>query len=502
MQQPNNDPAQTPQDPSELVRIRREKLANRRAEGKDPFVITRFERTSSAQEIAERFDRLEGATVRIAGRIMTWRDMGRATFVDLRDASGRIQLYIKIDDLGQEAYADFNTWDIGDIIGVEGFVFRTRRGEISVHVKSIALLSKSLLPLPDKWHGLKDTELRYRQRYVDLIAAPEVRETFVKRSRIIRAIRAFLDDRGYLEVETPVLHGLAGGAAARPFVTHHNALDTDLYLRIALELHLKRLIVGGFERVYEIGRVFRNEGIDTRHNPEFTLLELYEAYTDLDGIMDLVEDMLRTVSHSVLGRGQISYGGVALDLDLPFERATMTELVLRHSGVDFSGIATLDEARAAAGARGVAIEPHFGIGRILEAFFDAYAEKQIVGPMFVTEYPVEISPFAKRMPQNPDYTERFELFILGREYANAFSELNDPDDQRRRFEEQMRLRALGDEEAGELDEDFLTAMEYGLPPTGGLGVGVDRLVMLLTDSASIRDVLLFPTMRPLPSKTE
>lgn len=502
MQERQNDAEQAPQELSELVRIRREKLEKRRAMGGDPFLITRFERNCSAQEIAARFDELDGQTVRIAGRIMTWRDMGKATFVDLHDVTGRIQLYIRINDVGEESYADFNTWDIGDIIGVEGFVFRTRRGEISVHVKTIELLSKSLLPLPDKWHGLKDTELRYRQRYVDLITGPEVRDTFVKRSKIIREIRAFLDTRGYLEVETPVLHGIAGGATARPFITHHNALDIDLYLRIALELHLKRLIVGGLEKVYEIGRVFRNEGIDTRHNPEFTLLELYEAYTDLYGVMDLVEQMIRQVSHSVLGTGQISYGGVALDLDAPFERATMTGLVLRYSGVDFSKIATLEEARAAAAAHGVAIEPRYGMGKILEAFFEEYAEKEIVGPMFVTEYPVEISPFAKRMPQKPDYTERFELFILGREYANAFSELNDPDDQRRRFEEQMRLKALGDDEAGELDEDFLTAMEYGMPPTGGLGVGIDRLVMLLTDSASIRDVLLFPTMRPLPSKIE
>ncbi|MBC8576469.1 lysine--tRNA ligase [Yanshouia hominis] len=495
-------PEQTQQDLSELARIRREKLDSLRAEGKNPFEITKYERTSCAREIAGRFDEMENQTVRIAGRIMTWRNMGKASFIDLRDASGRMQIYIRINDVGEEAYAAFNTWDIGDIIGVEGFVFRTRKGEISVHAKEIRLLSKALLPLPDKWHGLKDTELRYRQRYVDLITSPEVKETFVKRSQIIREIRSFLDGRGYLEVETPVLHAIAGGAAAKPFITHHNALDIDMYMRIALELHLKRLIVGGFDKVYEIGRVFRNEGIDTRHNPEFTLLELYEAYTDLYGVMDLVEDLFHTVCAKVLGTGKISYGGVELNLDKPFERITMTEIVKRYSGVDFSEITTVEQARAAAKEHHVEIEERFGIGKILEAFFDEFAEKNIIQPTFVTEYPVEISPLAKRMPEKPDYTERFELFIIGREYANAFSELNDPIDQRGRFEEQARQKALGDDEACDVDEDYLTAMEYGMPPTGGLGIGVDRFVMLLTDSASIRDVLLFPTMRPMPSRTE
>ncbi len=494
-------PEQT-QDLFELARIRREKLDTLRAEGKNPFEITKFERTSCAREIADRFEALENQTVRIAGRIMTWRNMGKASFIDLRDASGRMQVYLKINDLGEEAYADFNTWDIGDIIGVEGFVFRTRRGEISVHATAISLLSKALLPLPDKWHGLKDTEMRYRQRYVDLITSPEVKDTFVKRSQIIREIRSFLDARGYLEVETPVLHAIAGGASAKPFITHHNALDLDMYLRIALELHLKRLIVGGFDKVYEIGRVFRNEGIDTRHNPEFTLLELYEAYTDFHGVMDLVEELIHAVCAKVLGTGKISYGGIELDLDKPFERVTMTEIVKRHSGVDFSEITTLEQARAVAKEHHVQIEERFGIGKILEAFFDEFAEKNIIQPTFVTEYPVEISPLAKRMPEKPDYTERFELFIIGREYANAFSELNDPIDQRGRFEEQARQKALGDDEACEVDEDYLTAMEYGLPPTGGLGIGIDRLVMLLTDSASIRDVLLFPTMRPISTKTE
>jgi lysyl-tRNA synthetase class 2 len=489
-------------DVSEQARVRREKLKDLKVSGKNPYQVTKFDRTASAASIIHSFDEMEGKTVRLAGRIMSWRDMGKATFVDLLDATGRIQLYIKINDVGQETYAAFNTWDIGDIIGTEGFVFRTRRGEISVHVTAISLLSKSLLPLPDKWHGLKDTELRYRQRYVDLITAPEVKEAFIKRSQIIREIRSFLDARGYLEVETPVLHTIAGGAAARPFLTHHNTLDITMNLRIALELHLKRLIVGGFDKVYEIGRVFRNEGIDTRHNPEFTLLELYEAYIDMYGVMDLVEDLFRTVSHKVCNTGKIVYTGHELDLDKPFERVTMTELVRRHAGVDFEKITNLQEAKAVAAQHNIRVEDHFGVGKILQAFFDEYAEKNIIQPTFVTEYPVEISPFAKRMPQNPDYTERFELFIVGREYANAFSELNDPIDQRERFEQQLLARQKGDEEAGEIDEDFINAMEYGMPPTGGLGIGVDRLVMLLTDSASIRDVLLFPTMKPINSKTE
>lgn len=486
-----------PQDLSELLKIRREKLNDLKRRGKNPYEITIFERSAYAKQIVEHFDEMDGQEVSVAGRIMTWRNMGKATFLDLMDASGRIQLYIRINNVGEEAYQEFGRWDIGDIIGVRGSVFKTHKGEISVQVHEIALLSKSLLPLPDKWHGLKDTETRYRQRYVDLIVNPETRETFVKRSKIIREIRTFLDNRGYLEVETPVLHTIAGGAAAKPFITHHNALDIDMYLRIALELHLKRLIVGGFDKVYEIGRVFRNEGIDTRHNPEFTLLELYEAYTNLGGIMDLVEDLFHTVSEKVLGTGKISYGGVELELDKPFERVTMTEIVKRYSGVDFKEIKTQEEARRAAKEHHVEVEPHFGVGKILEAFFDEFAEKNIIQPTFVTEYPVEISPFAKRIPGNEEYTERFELFIIGREYANAFSELNDPIDQRERFERQMELKAKGDEEAGEIDEDFLCAMEYGMPPTGGLGIGVDRMVMLLTDSASIRDVLLFPTMKPL-----
>ncbi len=493
------------EDISELMRIRREKLSALKQAGKDPFVITSFERTAYAQEIVGNFEGLEGKTVSLAGRIMSWRDMGKACFLDLRDVSGRIQLYVKIDDLGEENYAEFGRWDLGDIIGVEGFVFKTRRGEVSVHVHKLALLSKSLIPLPDKWHGLKDTDIRYRQRYLDLLVSPEVKDTFIKRSRIITETRRFLEGRGFLEVETPVLHGIAGGATARPFITHHNTLDMDMYLRIALELHLKRLIVGGFDRVYEIGRVFRNEGISVRHNPEFTLLELYQAFTDYKGMMELTESLIRTVAHEVLGTGQIAYSGVPLDLDKPFDVITMAGgggggggggAVLQYAGVDFKAMTTVEEARAAAKAHGISYEERHGIGGILELFFERYAEEKIINPTFVTEHPVEISPFAKRKPNDPLYTERFELFIMGREYANAFSELNDPIDQRQRFEHQMELRAKGDDEAGEIDEDFINAMEYGMPPTGGLGIGIDRLVMMLTDSYSIRDVLLFPAMKP------
>lgn len=491
----NNEPLE--QDLSELARIRREKLNELKQAGKNPYEITTFTRTAYANQIHENFEELEGKEVSLAGRIMTWRDMGKASFVDLSDAKGRVQLYLKIDIVGEETYKEFGKWDLGDIIGVTGKVFRTRRGEISVQVEQIKLLSKSLLPLPDKWHGLKDTDLRYRQRYVDLITSPEVRDTFLKRSKIIKEIRNFLDERGYLEVETPVLHSIAGGAAARPFITHHNTLDIDMYLRIALELHLKRLIVGGFDKVYEIGRVFRNEGMSVRHNPEFTMLELYEAYIDYHGIMDLVEEMFRTVAHKVLGTGKVTYNGVELDLEKPFIRITMNDAVKQYSGVDFKNVKTLEEAKKLAKEHHIAVEPHHTVGNILESFFEHYAEQNMVQPTFVTEYPVEISPFAKRKPDDHEYTERFELFIMGREYANAFSELNDPIDQRERFEHQMELKSKGDEEAGDIDEDFLTAMEYGMPPTGGLGVGVDRLVMLLTDSYSIRDVLFFPTMKPI-----
>jgi lysyl-tRNA synthetase class 2 len=492
----NSESKSSQEELSELRRIRREKLEALQREGHDPFAVTSFACDARAKDIVNGFADYEGKEVSLAGRIMSRRDMGKASFADLRDASGRIQLYVKIDDLGPEQYEEFGRWDLGDIAGVTGSVFRTRRGEISVHVHTAALLSKSLNPLPDKWHGLKDTDLRYRQRYLDLLVSPEVKDTFVKRSHIISATRRFLEQRGFLEVETPVLHTIAGGAAARPFITHHNTLDMDMYLRIALELHLKRLIIGGFDRVYEIGRVFRNEGISVRHNPEFTLLELYQAYTDIHGMMELTESLVRQIAREVLGTGQIRYGELDIDLDKPFEVVTMAGAVLQHAGVDFKAMSTVEEARAAARAHHIAFEERHGVGGILELFFERYVEDKLVQPTFVTEHPVEISPFAKRKPGDPLYTERFELFMVGREIANAFSELNDPIDQRRRFEHQMELRAKGDEEAGVIDEDFLTAMEYGMPPTGGLGIGMDRLVMLLTDSTSIRDVLLFPAMKP------
>ena len=481
----------------EQRRVRREKLAELQAAGHDPFQITTYDVTHTAKQIRDHYDELEGKEVSLAGRMMSRRKMGKASFIDLRDHTDRIQSYVRVDNVGEESYASFKKWDIGDIIGLKGTVFKTKSGEISIHATEIVLLSKALLPLPEKFHGLTDTETRYRQRYVDLIVNPEVRDTFVKRSLIIREIRNYLDQEKFLEVETPVLHTIAGGAAARPFITHHNALDIDMYMRIALELHLKRLIVGGFDRVYEIGRVFRNEGIDTRHNPEFTLLELYQAYTDFNGMMDLTENLIRHVAKTVLGSGIIQYGDVTIDLEKPFERLSMKDAVKKYAGVDFGEISTLEEARAVAKEHHVDYEEHHLKGDILNLFFEAFCEDKLIQPTFITEHPVEISPLAKRKPSDPDYTERFELFIVGREHANAFSELNDPIDQRARFEHQMELRAAGDDEASETDEDFLTALEYGMPPTGGLGIGIDRLVMLLTNSASIRDVLLFPTMKPL-----
>ena len=466
-------------------------------EGKDPFQITTYARTAYADQIVEKFDEMEGRTVSIAGRIMSKRGMGKASFIDLRDSSGRVQSYVRQDHVGPEVYADFKKWDIGDIIGIEGEVFRTQKGEISVKADKAVLLSKSLLPLPEKWHGLKDTELRYRQRYVDLIVNPDVKDTFVKRSRIVSAIRSVLDRKGFLEVETPVLHMQAGGANARPFITHHNTLDLDMYLRIALELHLKRLIVGGFDKVYEIGRTFRNEGMDPRHNPEFTLLELYEAYTDYRGMMDITEELIRYCAQTVLGTNVIRYGDVEIDLDKPFERLSMLDAVKKYSGVDFRTVETLEQARALAKEHHIEYEERHGKGDILSLFFEEYCEEHLIQPVFITEHPVDISPLSKRKPDDPEYTERFELFILGREHANGFSELNDPIDQRARFEHQAALKAAGDEEATDVDEDFLTALEYGMPPTGGVGIGVDRLVMLLTNSVSIRDVLLFPAMKPL-----
>ena len=489
------------QDLNELFQIRRDKLDELKQTGRNPFEITKYEVTAYANEIIEHFDEMEGKVVSLAGRMMSKRGMGKASFVDLRDNTGRLQSYVRIDAVGEETYQSFKKWDIGDIIGIEGEVFRTHKGEISIKASKITLLSKSLLPLPEKWHGLRDTDTRYRQRYVDLIVNPDVKDTFVKRSRIITEIRRFLDGEGFLEVETPVLHNIAGGASARPFITHHNALNIDMYMRIALELHLKRLIVGGFDRVYEIGRVFRNEGTDTKHNPEFTLLELYQAYTDYEGMMDITERMIKTVAQNVLGTTTVQYGEHEIDLGKPFARISMTDAVKQYSGVDFSQIETLEEARTAAQERHIEFEDRHLKGDILNLFFDEYVEDKLIQPTFITDYPVEISPLAKRKPSDPTMTERFELFILGREHANAFSELNDPIDQKGRFEHQVELKKAGDDEAADMDTDYITALEYGMPPTGGLGIGIDRLVMLLTNNDCIRDVLLFPTMKPLKDVT-
>lgn len=484
------------QDTNELRRIRVEKLEALQAEGNDPFHITLAEQTHTAAKIVENYDELEGKDVSICGRIMTWRDMGKANFIDIRDRSGRMQIYVRMNDIGEEEFAAFKKWDIGDIIEVKGFVFRTRRGEISVHAKQVRLLTKSLLPLPEKFHGLKDTDTRYRQRYLDLIMNPEVKDTFYKRSKIISEIRRYLDSLDFMEVETPMLVSNAGGAAARPFFTHHNALDEDFKLRISLELYLKRLIVGGMERVYEIGRVFRNEGLDTRHNPEFTLMELYQAYTDYHGMMDLVEGLIRHTAKTVLGSAVVKYGDIELDFESDFERITMLDAVKKYAGIDFDAL-TFEEACVLAKEKGIEFEPRHKKGDLLSMFFEEFVEENLVQPTFVIDYPVEVSPLTKRKPSKPEYTERFELFVAGRELANAYSELNDPIDQRGRFEAQEELLAAGDEEANHTDEDFLTALEYGMPPTGGIGIGIDRLVMLLTDSAAIRDVLLFPTMKSL-----
>ena len=493
---------QVQQDLNELLQIRRDKLALMQKNGNNPFDITSYEVNSKAKEIVDNFVEADegeaGRQVSAAGRIMSWRDMGKAAFMDLRDVSGRIQLYVKIDVIGEEQYKNLaSTLDIGDIVGVKGEVFRTRRGEISIKVSEITILSKSLLPLPEKYHGLKDVDARYRQRYVDLIVNPEVKDAFIKRSRIISEIRKFLDSLDFMEVETPVLHSQAGGAAARPFITHHNTLDIDLYLRIALELHLKRLIVGGFDRVYEIGRVFRNEGMDTRHNPEFTMLELYQAYTDFEGMMNITENLIRTVAGNVLGTTTVTYGDLEIDLGKPFARMSMVEAIEKYCGVDFTKVADVEEARKLADEHHIEYEARHKKGEIINLFFEKYVEEKLIQPTFITGHPTDISPLAKRCRDNPEYTERFELFILGGEYCNAFSELNDPIDQRGRFEAQAAAKAAGDDEACDVDEDFLTALEYGLPPTGGMGMGVDRIVMLLTNSQSIRDVLLFPTMKPL-----
>ena len=492
--QANAEP--TAEELSEVLRVRREKLTALQQAGNDPFAQTRFDRTVYAQQIAEQFDQLEEKPVAVAGRIMSKRSMGKASFFDIADASGKIQIYIKLNVIGEETYEQFKKWDIGDIVGVNGEVFRTKHGEISIRATKAVLLSKSLLPLPEKFHGLTNTDLRYRQRYVDLIVNPEVRDVFVKRSLIIRELRTFLDSKGYLEVETPVLHNIAGGAAARPFITHHNSLNIDMYLRIALELHLKRLIVGGFDKVYEIGRVFRNEGMDTKHNPEFTMLEFYQAYSNYEDVMNLTEEMLRYVAQKVLGTTTVVYGDQEIDLGKPFARISMVEAVKKYTGVDFDAIQTLEEARAAAKEHHIQYEERHLKGDILNLFFDEFVEDKLIQPTFLTGHPVEISPLSKRDAAHPGYTERFELFITSREFANAFSELNDPIDQKARFEHQLELKAQGDEEATDMDNDFITALEYGLPPTGGFGMGVDRLVMLLTNQPSIRDVLLFPTMKP------
>lgn len=482
---------------NELIKVRHDKLKDLQEKGKDPFHITKFDVNAHSQDVIDNFEELEGKDVTIAGRIMAKRDMGKASFIHIQDQKGKIQSYVRRDELGDEDYAEFKKFDIGDIVGITGLVFRTQKGEISVRAHKVTLLSKSLQILPEKYHGLKDTEVRYRQRYLDLIVNPEVKDAFIKRSMIIREIRSFLDQRNFLEVETPVLHSIAGGAAARPFITHHNALDIDMYMRIALELHLKRLIVGGFDRVYEIGRVFRNEGMSVRHNPEFTLLELYQAYADYEDIMNLTEELIRHVAVAVNGSAVLEYNGVTIDLEKPFTRLSMVDAVKEYAKVDFRAVKDVEEARALAKEHHIACEKHHGKGDILNLFFEHYVEEHLIQPTFITEHPVEISPLSKRKPNDPEYTERFELFIVGREHANAFSELNDPIDQRGRFMHQEELRAAGDDEATEMDEDFLTALEYGMPPTGGLGIGIDRLVMLITNSYSIRDVLLFPTMKPI-----
>ena len=500
MEQENRGQAVKGQDVNQLLKVRREKLAALQQEGQDPFQITRFDVTNHTSDILENFEEYEGKEVVIAGRMMAKRVMGKASFGNLADLKGNIQFYAARDNLGEEPYKAFKKLDIGDIIGIRGEVFRTHAGEISVKAEEITLLTKSLQVLPEKYHGLTDTDTRYRQRYVDLIMNPEVRETFVKRSAILREIRNFLDGRGFMEVETPMLVSNAGGAAARPFETHYNALDEDVKLRISLELYLKRLIVGGMERVYEIGRVFRNEGVDTRHNPEFTLMELYQAYTDYNGMMELTESMFRYVAEKVCGTTLIPYGDAMIDLGKPFERMTMVEAVKKYAGVDFDQVEDTAQAKRLADERGIQYEERHTKGDILNLVFEEYVEEHLIQPVFIMDHPVEISPLTKRKPDKPDYVERFELFIYGREMCNAYSELNDPIDQRRRFEEQEKQFAQGNEEANHTDEDFLNALEIGMPPTGGIGYGIDRLVMLLTNSPAIRDVLLFPTMKSLDKK--
>lgn len=486
------------QDVNQLMKVRREKLEKLQAEGKNPFEITKFNKTHTSKQIIDNYEELEGKDVTVAGRIMAKRIMGKASFCHIQDGEGKIQSYVSINELGEESYQQFKEDDIGDIIGITGFVFKTKTGEISIHAKEVTLLSKSLRPLPEKYHGLKDTDLRYRQRYVDLIMNPEVRDTFIIRSKIISKIRSILDEKGYLEVETPVLNTISGGATAKPFVTHHNALDIDMYLRIATELNLKRLIVGGYEKVYEIGRIFRNEGMDIRHNPEFTTIEFYAAYQDYHDMMDICEEIFTRCAQEVVGTMKINYQGTDIDLTPAWRRITMIDSIKEVTGVDFNTIETDEEAVKLAKERGLEVDPIKETrGDVIALFFDEYVEKTLIQPTFIYEYPVEISPLAKRSKVDPRLTERFELFIGGREYGNAFSELNDPIDQYERFKKQVEAREAGDDEAGMMDEDFVMALEYGMPPTGGIGIGIDRLIMLLTDAASIRDVLLFPTMKPL-----
>lgn len=486
------------QDISELIRIKKEKLLELQQSGKNPFEIVKYEVTNHSSEIINKFEEFEGKEVCVAGRLMTKRVMGKAAFCDVHDKDGKIQSYVRKDNIGEQAYMDFKKMiDIGDIIGIKGEVFKTEKGEISIKAHELVLLSKSLQVLPEKYHGLKDQEVRYRQRYLDLIVNPEVKEAFNKRSKIISGIRTFLDNRNFTEVETPILQMIPGGAAARPFITHHNALDLDMYLRISLELPLKRLIVGGFERVYEIGRVFRNEGVSIKHNPEFTLLELYQAYTDYNGMMELTESLIKYLAKNVLGTEIINYQGIEIDFSKPFEKISMVDAVKKYADVDFNQIQTLEQAQEIAKKHNIEFEQHHKKGDILNLFFETYCEDKLIQPTFLIDHPVEISPLTKKKPSNPEYTERFELYIVGREHANAYSELNDPIDQRERFEYQEKLREAGDEEANMIDEDFLTALSYGMPPTGGLGIGIDRLVMLLTNSSSIRDILLFPTMKPI-----
>ena len=500
MQEQENNNEEQILDENHLIKIRKEKLENLQKEGKDPFHITKYVRTHVSEEIKENFNKLEGKDVSVAGRLMAKRIMGKASFCHIQDMQGRLQSYVSLNDLGEENYKEFKTYDIGDIIGIKGFVFKTKTEEISVHAKEITLLTKSLRPLPEKFHGLKDTELRYRQRYVDLIVNPEVKETFLLRTKMLKEVKRILDDKGYIEVETPILNTVLGGANARPFVTHHNTLDLDMYLRIANELYLKRLIVGGFDKVYEMGRMFRNEGISIKHNPEFTNIELYSAYEDYNDMMDITEEIISTVAKNILGKTKITYQGTDIDLTPRWKRVTMIDAIAEVTGIDFNKIQTDKAAAAAVKSLGIELEGSISRGIAINLIFEEKVEQTLIQPTFIYDYPVEVSHLTKRKPSDSRLTERFELFIGTREYANAYSELNDPIDQYERFLEQAQMREAGMEDAVEMDEDYVNALEYGLPPTGGLGIGIDRMIMLLTDSASIRDVLLFPTMKPVENR--